>query len=64
MADEFLSHKNGSDGQLALGTKEYKVSVEAWFDGQGNIVGRCVVELLPGVYNKHIKAWPVLVRVK
>ena len=49
------------DGQLNLTYYELLADV---VDKGGNTVGLCVVELLPGVYNKHIKVWAVLARVK
>jgi hypothetical protein len=49
------------DGQVNLTYYELLADVR---DREGNTVGYCVVELLPGVYNKHIKVWAVLARVK
>jgi predicted secreted hydrolase len=49
------------DGQVNLTYYELLADVR---DKEGNTVGYCVVELLPGVYNKHIKVWAVLARVK
>jgi predicted secreted hydrolase len=49
------------DGQLNLTYYELLADVK---DRTGNVVGYCVVELLPGIYNKHIKVWAVLARVK
>lgn len=49
------------DGQLNLTYYELLAEVK---DRHGEVVGNCVVELLPGVYNKHIKVWAVLARVK
>lgn len=48
------------DGQVNLTYYELLADVK---DRNGNTVGYCVVELLPGVYNEHIKAWAVLARV-
>jgi predicted secreted hydrolase len=48
-------------GQLNLTYFELLADI---IDGEGNPVGYCVVELLPGVYNEHIKVWAVLARVK
>jgi predicted secreted hydrolase len=49
------------DGQVNLTYYELLADVK---DNKGNTVGYCVVELLPGVYNEHIKVWAVLARVK
>lgn len=49
------------DGQLNLTYYELLADVK---DKKGDTVGYCVVELLPGVYNEHIKVWAVLARIK
>ena len=49
------------DGQMNLTYYELLADI---IDKAGNNVGLCVVELLPGVYNEHIKVWAVLARVK
>ena len=49
------------DGQMNLTYFELLADIK---DMKGNVVGYCVVELLPGVYNEHIKVWAVLARVK
>ncbi|MFL7894203.1 MAG: hypothetical protein ACK2UE_14360 [Anaerolineales bacterium] len=49
------------DGQLNLTYYELLADV---VDKDGNIVGYCVVELLPGVYNEKIKVWADLARIK
>ena len=49
------------DGQMNLTYYELLADVQ---DREGNVVGHCVVELLPGVYNERIKVWAVLARVK
>ena len=49
------------DGQLNLTYYELLADV---IDNEGRPVGYCIVELLPGVYNKHIKVWAVLARVR
>ena len=49
------------DGQVNLTYYELLADIE---DMEGNVAGHCVAELLPGVYNEHIKVWAVLARVK
>jgi predicted secreted hydrolase len=49
------------DGQLNLTYYELLADVK---DREGNIVGYCVVELLPGVYNEKINVGAVLARIK
>jgi len=59
--DEAYSIVPKMDGQVNLTYYELLADIQ---DSQGNTVGHCVVELLPGVYNEHIKVWAVLARVK
>jgi hypothetical protein len=58
--DEHYTIVPKMDGQLNLTYYELLADVR---DREGNTVGYCVVELLPGVYNKRIKVWAVLARV-
>ena len=59
--DEAYTIAPKMDGQVNLTYYELLADVK---DNKGNTVGYCVVELLPGVYNEHIKVWAVLARVK
>ena len=61
MKDEEYTIVPKMDGQFNLTYYELLADVE---DKEGNVVGYCVVEPLPGVYNKHIKVWAVLARIK
>ena len=49
------------DGQMNLTYYELLADVK---DKNGNTVGFCIVELLPGVYNKKIKVHAILARIK
>ncbi|MBN1535984.1 MAG: hypothetical protein JW908_04580 [Anaerolineales bacterium] len=49
------------DGQLNLTYYELLADIK---DNEGHIVGYCVVELLPGVYNEKINVGAVLARIK
>jgi len=49
------------DGQLNLTYYELLADIK---DKAGNIVGYCVVELLPGVYNEKINVGAVFARIK
>ena len=59
--DEEYTIRPKMDGQLNLTYYELLADV---IDKNGDIVGYCVVELLPGVYNENIKVWAVLARIK
>jgi len=59
--DEEYTIRPKMDGQLNLTYYELLADI---IDKDGNIVGYCVVELLPGVYNEKIKVWAVLARIK
>ena len=49
------------NGQLNLFYYELLADVQ---DRDGKVVGYCVVELLPGVYNEKMKVSAVVMRVK
>lgn len=57
--DEFYTIIPRMDGQVNLTYYELLADIK---DTQGHLVGYCVVELLPGVYNENIKGWAVLAR--
>ena len=57
--DEVFTITPKMDGQLNLAY--YELLADA-IDINGNIVGFCVVELLPGVYSENVKVRGILAR--